>query len=176
MALRRDEDRRFTQALGLGERWLDLPEAPHRGYDSPEALFAGVRADDEAREAVAGGVRELIAEVEPDLLLGPQALGGHADHVLVLEALRAAEPRAEVRLWSDLPYAMRVPPSDEDRAQLLSPAALERKLEGCAAYTTQLERQFAGEEAMRTKLRAWAEAEGRRIGVDGPAEAWQPLS
>ena len=35
MALRRDEDRAAAAILGVSDlRWLDLPEAPHRGYGS----------------------------------------------------------------------------------------------------------------------------------------------
>ncbi len=48
MALRRAEDRAAARLLGFHRnlRWLDLLEAPHRGYESPAALFGERRADD----------------------------------------------------------------------------------------------------------------------------------
>ena len=45
MALRREEDRRAASVLGVQDvRWLDLPEAPHRGYGSAPELFGEIRA------------------------------------------------------------------------------------------------------------------------------------
>ena len=56
MALRRDEDAAALARLGVRGEHLGLLEAPHRGYDSPAALFAGRRAGDD----VAGAVTEAL--------------------------------------------------------------------------------------------------------------------
>ena len=68
---------------------LDLPEAPHRGYDSAPDLFAGVRAGDEVWRDVAGALDDLST---PTCGWRPQGLGGHVDHLQVLRAVAGLRP------------------------------------------------------------------------------------
>ena len=152
LALRREEDRAAMAVLGVRRRLLDLPEAPHRGYESAPALFAGVHDDDEAWREVA----DLLAPVQADVWLGPQGLGGHVDHLQVVRALVALG--RPVRWWRDAPYVLRQP---DARPSALLPAGLveqvpeqlgRRRLDACACYASQLGFQFGGEVAMREAL------------------------
>lgn len=142
MALRRAEDVAATGALGVGLRHLDLPEAPHRGYDSPAALFAGARPDDDVHLRV----RQLLAPLEVDVLLAPQGLGGHVDHLQVVRAVAAlGRPTA---WWRDAPYVLREPhaaPSPDlpgGLRPLRLPGDRARREQACACYASQLGYQF----------------------------------
>ncbi len=181
LALRRDEDAAFARILGVDIlEWLGLPEAPHRGYDSAAALFAGVRPGDEVAAEVARGLDDLDARLRPALILGPQGVGNHVDHLQVIRAL-LDRPSLGGRLawYRDLPYAARSPEARPapslpggltEAAVPLGRPDLGAKLDGCAAYATQLGFQFEGEGPMRRMLAEFAEAEGRRLGLDRPAE------
>ena len=156
LALRRGEDVDAMRVLGVGHAHLGLPEAPHRGYDSPAALFAGVRPGDRL---------DLLPHrtaLDADVLLAPQGLGGHVDHLLVVAAVAAlGRPTA---WWRDAPYVLRQPdadpspglPSGLQPLPLLGHAA--RRADACACYTTQLPYQFGRDsdlppaEAMRSAM------------------------
>ena len=190
LALRRDEDREACAALGAEPVWLDLPEAPHRGYGSPEALFAGVHAGDRRTwRDVLDRLRALVAARPPDLVLSCQGLGGHVDHLHVVRAVAALadETGVPVGWWRDAPYAIRgaaTPPAPalpdglRETAAALDHADLVVKLDACAAYASQLPYQFGRdaddppEAAMRARLTAFAAAEGARLGAGRPAEAF----
>lgn len=160
LALRRAEDSAALAVLGVGQRHLDLPEAPHRGYTSAPDLFAGVHDGDDAWRDVLTG----LAGSRADLWLAPQALGSHADHLQVLRAVVAhGHPTA---FWRDRPYALRQPDAvaGVDLPASLVEVALDlddthraRRAEACACYTTQLGLQFGGEQAMRDALAGLAE-------------------
>lgn len=191
MALRRAEDAAAACALGVASaRWLDHAEAPHRGYDSAPALFAGVHAGDaDAWRPVAADVAALAGALDPALVFAPQAIGGHVDHRHVVTAVahvaaaRAAAGRPLAVAWyRDTPYIIRHPgaappaPLPDPGAPLgelalpADAAALAAKLDACAAYASQLGFQFGGEPAMRAALTALADDEGARAGVGAPAE------
>ncbi len=156
MALRRAEDVAAMAVLGATPLHLDLPEAPHRGYTSAAELFAGVRPDDGLSAELAGRLRDVAADVRPDLWLAPQALGAHVDHRLVLRAVAALDPPA--LWWRDSPYVLREPdavPGPELPGGLTPvepPQDLDRRADACACYTTQLGFQFGGVAPMRTAL------------------------
>ena len=157
MALRRDEDRAATGVLGAAPVHLPLLEAPHRGYATAPALFAGVRPDDLAWQ----DVRAALRAYDADLWLAPQGLGGHVDHLQVVRAV-AALGRPTL-WWRDAPYALRAPdagPSPDLPAGLVEvalPEARDRRADACARYATQLGFQFGGEAGMRAALRDWPE-------------------
>lgn len=169
MALRRDEDVHAMRCLSVASwQHLDLPEAPHRGYVSAPDLFAGRHRDDDALPLVRDALAPLVAGA--DLVLGPQGLGNHVDHVLVREALDQLAP--PLLRYRDTPYAMRLDVADaapDEVAVPIGPAWAD-KLAACAAYASQLGFQFGGPETMGTALRAFADAEAARCGVPGPAE------
>ena len=193
LALRRDEDAAACARLGARPVWLDLPEAPHRGYDSPAALFGDVRADDrDTWRAVLDRARAVVEARAPDLVVSCQGRGGHVDHRVVVRAAAALADAAGVPAawWRDAPYALRRPDGPAapelpgglaERPVALGGGALRAKLDACAAYASQLPYQFARdavgqgggadpEARMRAALRAHALDEGARLGAPGPAE------
>jgi LmbE family N-acetylglucosaminyl deacetylase len=157
MALRREEDRAATGVLGAAPVHLPLPEAPHRGYGSAPALFAGVRPDDVVWQDVLAALRPYRA----DLWLGPQGLGGHVDHLQVVRAV-AALGRPTL-WWRDAPYAVNAPgsaPSPDlppGLVGLVLPEDRQRRGDACACYATQLGFQFGGAAGMRAALHDWPE-------------------
>jgi LmbE family N-acetylglucosaminyl deacetylase len=157
MALRRDEDRAATAVLGVAPVHLPLREAPHRGYRSAPALFAGVRPDD----VVWQDVRAALTSYDADLWLAPQGRGSHVDHLQVVRAVAALD--RPTLWWRDAPYALRVPgasPSPDLPPGLVAVALPEdrgRRGDACARYTTQLGFQFGGEAGMRRALQDWPE-------------------
>lgn len=162
MALRRAEDAVAMRALGAEPVWLPFPEAPHRGYDSAAALFAGVREDDQIVDDLAPALAALLDEHRPDFLLAPQCIGGHADHVQLVRAMDSAGVEAPVLWWCDFPYAVRDASPREpfrdrmaalpERGVALSVAEAEAKRQACRAYASQLGFQFGGAEGLERKL------------------------
>ena len=152
MALRRDEDAAAMALLGATPLYLDLREAPHRGYRSAAELFGGVHEDDDAWE----DVRTALADLPGDLWLAPQALGSHVDHLQVLRAVAGTD--RPVLWWRDSPYVLRAPdavPGPDlpgGLAPVELPQDLGRRADACACYDTQLGFQFGGADAMRVAL------------------------
>ena len=170
MALRRAEDAAAAAILGVEPRWLDLPEAPHRGYDSAQALFGTVRADDDVWRPLAGMVSALLDELQPDLVLAPQGLGAHADHRQMIRAVQAVQVPGAVVWYRDTPYAIRNPAAIPDVALTamdevivqIGPV-LDRKLLAACAYTSQVGFQFGGPAPAAAALLAFAQHEGQGI-------------
>ena len=191
MALRRAEDAAAARALGAASvRWLAHAEAPHRGYESAPALFAGVHAlDRDAWRPVAADITALVEELAPAVIFAPQAIGGHADHRHLVRAVAAVARDGDftrrplaLAWYRDTPYIIRDPaalapapfgPPDTPLEALALPAddaALAAKLDACAAYPSQLGFQFGGEPAMRAALTQLARDEAERAGAPGRAE------
>jgi LmbE family N-acetylglucosaminyl deacetylase len=168
MALRRAEDLVAAERLGFDEViWLDLPEAPHRGYQSAPALFADLHPEDGVVPALTACFRQLQVNYQPDLVLAPQGLGGHVDHRQVIAAVLAAVPLTHAAFYRDTPYAIRAPDAAADAAiprdttvRVPIAAALDRKISAAQAYTTQIGFQFQGPENTARALRDFAIAEG----------------
>lgn len=182
MALRREEDRAFAKRLGVDLTvWGELEEAPHRGYASAEALFRSPRPDDAIEAAVARCLRPVLWELKPDRVFVPQALGSHVDHVQVVRAARRLGiPSNRVLYYRDTPYAVRQPDAKPDASVPPGLRALavditehlERKVEGCACYGTQLGFQFGGEEGIAPMLKAFHQREAEAHGRTGAAEVF----
>ena len=168
MALRREEDRAAAAILGVTElRWLGLPEAPHRGYHSAPALFGGVRGGDDVWRELAPLIAALRQEFQPDLVLAPQGLGGHVDHLQAIRAVGEAPGPGALAFYRDTPYAIRNPQA------LPSPmvggltqhiveieAGLDRKVAASCAYGSQIGFQFGGAAGLDRALREFASREG----------------
>ncbi len=171
MALRREEDRAACAELGALPCWLDFAEAPHRGYGSAASLFAAPHPDDGVETALRPAILGLIEQHRPDLLLAPQCIGGHVDHVLTARTLQATGTAAPVLWWRDFPYAMRpdravaapfasrLDDLPERRARFDVP----RKRRACAAYQTQLGFQFGGRDGLDRMIAASDGAECFRV-------------
>jgi LmbE family N-acetylglucosaminyl deacetylase len=181
LALRRAEDTAAAQHLGAADvRWLDLPEAPHRGYHSPAALFADLLPTDDIGPELTTLLATAVAETSPQLVFAPQGLGLHVDHRQVMQAVRAVVPPTVPVLWyRDTPYIIRQPnalPAPELPAGLpetalpLSEAALAAKIAASQAYASQLGFQFGNTEQVRVKLTQLASAEAQAAGLASAAE------
>ena len=168
MALRRGEDLVAADRLGLDEvLWLDLPEAPQRGYESAPALFAELLPGDGVVPVLADRFRTLKADYQPDLVLAPQGLGGHVDHRQMIAATLAAFTLDHIAFYRDTPYAIRntdaTPhPGVPQQAQIRVPIAdtLDRKISAAQAYASQIGFQFQGAQNTARALREFAMVEG----------------
>ena len=176
MALRRGEDRAAAAILGVSDlRWLDLREAPHRGYGSAAELFGAVRADDDVWRPLAALIAGLLDAVQPDLVLAPQGLGNHVDHRQTIRAVQHAGART-LAYYRDTPYAIRNPAASPFAAVPAAMAAmvdiaagLDRKVAAACAYASQVGFQFGGPGQAAAALRAFALQEGGGT----PAERFQ---
>ena len=178
MALRRAEDVSALAHLGAEARHVPLTEAPHRGYGSAPELFADPRPDDPARADLAPVLAGLLAETRPDLLLAPQAVGGHVDHVALVGALADLEPAIPVLWWRDFPYTVRdARPKAPFAARFdalpalavpLDDAARAARLAACAAYASQIGFQFGGAAGLADRL---AREEAETFARDGAVPA-----
>ncbi|GAA4907510.1 LmbE family N-acetylglucosaminyl deacetylase [Actinomycetospora succinea] len=164
MALRRDEDAAALARLGVRGEHRGLLEAPHRGYDSPAALFAGRREDDDVADAVTEAVRGRVEGA--DLVLAPQAVGDHVDHQVVTAVVAGLADPDRTAWWRDTPYAVRHPDAlgapgvaGTDVAVDVT-AVLDTKAAAARAYATQVGFQFGGPEHVAPVLAELARAEG----------------
>ncbi|MGF1502766.1 MAG: PIG-L deacetylase family protein [Paracoccaceae bacterium] len=148
MAVRRAEDAAACTVLGARTRWLDLAEAPHRGYGSARALFGPVHAQDTAEQAVRARLEPVLAGQAPDAVFGPDGMAGHVDHLIVRAALERLRPGG-VLLWRDEPYGWR---RRTPAAPGALPVGIDRwlvaKTEAAGCYGSQLDFQFGGPTAM----------------------------
>ncbi len=168
MALRREEDAVAGAILGFSSiRWLDLLEAPHRGYHSAPALFGPVHAEDAVGVNLIALLMELSAELQPDLLLAPQGLGNHVDHQQVAAAAMRSLPLDRTGFYRDTPYAMRQPDAEPlpflprgEPSTVPIAAALDRKIAAAQAYASQAGLQFGGADALGKALGGFALREG----------------
>ncbi len=178
MALRRDEDAAAMEALGTGPLWLPFREAPHRGYDGAPALFAGVRPEDAIVDDLAPAIADLMDAHHPDLVLAPQCVGGHADHLQAVRAFDRAGWDGPVLWWRDFPYTLRDAGPREplrermaalpEREVALTPAEAEAKRRACLAYASQLGFQFGGAEGLDRRLATAGGVESFRSAGDLP--------
>jgi LmbE family N-acetylglucosaminyl deacetylase len=185
MALRRAEDARAAAVLGAEAVWLPFAEAPHRGYGSATALFGPPLEADRIGDALDAALADLIARLAPALILAPQAVGGHVDHVTAVRSLRRIEPAAPILWWRDYPYHARTAAPPEPLADIfatlpeheaiLGPDALDRRCEAALAYSSQLGFQFGGAERVKGAFEASGAVEAFRIDGDlSPLRALLP--
>jgi len=182
MALRRLEDNDFARQTGIADvRHWPFAEAPHRGYESPPALFAGVRSGDDIWQPVAEGLQDLVSLLDASLVFAPQGLGNHVDHLQVIAAVRETIADDLVCWYPDMPYAIRepnalpsllVPEGLTEQATALSEDVMSRKIAGACAYASQIGFQFGGAAEVDRTLRAFHQSEAARMGLSGYAETY----
>ena len=168
MALRRAEDLVAAEWLGFDEAlWLDLPEAPHRGYESAAALFGPIRLDDPAGDLLTACFVRLNEALAPSLVLAPQGLEPHVDHRQVIAAALRAVPPGRLAFYRDTPHAIHAPNAHPDPAippgeSVAVPigATLDRKIRAALAYTRQPGIGPEGSAPIARLLRDFALAEG----------------
>jgi LmbE family N-acetylglucosaminyl deacetylase len=169
MALRRDEDAEAAAILGAHPIHLAFTEAPHRGYSSASQLFDGVHRHDTAPTALLRALARNLPSA--DLVLAPQALGSHVDHIVVAAAVAELAPAA--LWWRDVPYALRQPALTNRAATEVAvdiTTALDRKIAAAQCYRSQLDFQFGGAQQAAAALRQWAAAEAARTTQGSAAE------
>uniref|UniRef100_UPI0028111508 PIG-L deacetylase family protein n=1 Tax=Streptomyces alfalfae TaxID=1642299 RepID=UPI0028111508 len=152
---------------------LPLPEAPHRGYGSAPELFTPPRPDDAAATQLQRLLRPHLAPA--DLVLAPQAIGGHVDHLLTARATATASPPSRIGWWRDVPYVTRTatphagarPGTPEAAGEVTVgiDAVLADKIAAAQCYTTQLRFQFGGPRQTATFLSCMARSEALRTGA-----------
>lgn len=183
MQIRREEDARACELLRAQPHWLDLPEAPHRGYHSAAALFGDLVAADTVLLELQKQLGDAVAQLKPDLILSPEGIGNHVDHRQVRQAVAQLQERFPATLflrWYDEPYLSRHPEQypegvtdkrkpgwaalhqqatqSEDAVVGMNVAPFaDRKIAACAAYATQVGFQFGG----AGQIRAGLERQGR---------------
>jgi len=184
MALRRREDAEFGRVLGVDRlEWLDLPEAPHRGYDSASALFAGVLGQDRIADEVGRRLGQLVAELRPEWIFAPQAIGNHADHRQIVRAILGRPSWLARTAWyRDLPYASKFPDAGAspdlpshfvEVAWPLSTEDLLAKSSGSSRYASQVPFQFGEVAAIERVLGGFSRIEAGRMGEPGPVETFR---
>ncbi|WP_279349338.1 PIG-L deacetylase family protein [Erythrobacter litoralis] len=154
MALRRAEDEAACAVIGAKPIHLPFLEAPHRGYDSAPALFAGSHEDDDIVERLRTAIAEQVEELQPDAVLGPLCIGDHVDHHAVREAM---VDLPGVLLWEDWPYLDRseyTPSSPPAFVHELSDYDRIQRLAMCRCFASQLGFQFGGEDALAKRTAA----------------------
>lgn len=182
MALRRAEDKMALAHLGQSSllHWEFL-EAPHRGYNSPPDLFAGVKEGDAVWHPITESLRhweDLDGSLGFDAVFAPQGLGNHVDHLHVIHALRSFPPE-RVHWYRDTPYAIRepeanysplLPPDLVTRSVTFDQKILDQKIAACCAYASQIGFQFGGAQGVGDKLTAFHRAEAETQNTDPYAE------
>ena len=181
MALRRREDIQFARIMGVKDvRHWDFAEAPHRGYESPAMLFAGILDGDEIWKRVAEKLQDLARELDLACIWAPQGLGNHVDHLQLIRAVQQTFAETLICWYRDTPYAIREPSARQspllpldvrENPFLLSEEMLVRKIAGACAYESQIGFQFGGPDEVACKLREFHRAEAVRFGREGYVEA-----
>ena len=174
MALRRQEDLHAAALLGFtAVHWLDLPEAPHRGYTSASALFNAILPADTIAQHVAAAFAQLDSARQIALVLAPQGLGAHVDHQIVVQAALQTFPSNRLAFYRDTPYAIRNPHARPLAGVPTYPETivpigdvLERKIAASAAYASQIGFQFGGAAPLAEAMGAFARREGDGLAAE----------
>ena len=200
MAVRRAEDEGYARLVGASIAFLNLPDAVFRGYEGDDQLMGEPRLDD---LPPVEELRAALAEARPRSLYVPLSVGGHVDHrqvrraaIELLAGLASARPD-RVLFYEDFPYALtigfeRLDQLDPEIVESLPGRAtlipeyvglgtlIDRKVQGLAAYESQLGRLFgAGGGSDDDPVGAAVRARAARIGElggTGPAERYWRLT
>jgi len=154
MAMRRAEDQAACAVIGAKAIHLPFLEAPHRGYDSAPALFAGRHEDDGVVAKLKPAIQTIVSDLAPDTILGPLCIGDHVDHHAVRNAMAEL---SETMFWQDWPYFDRSEYTHGRKPALvhrLSERDRADRLAMCECYASQLGFQFGGRDKLRARLAA----------------------
>jgi LmbE family N-acetylglucosaminyl deacetylase len=114
MELRRQEDQKACQLLSIIPHWEDLPEAPHRGYNSAKELFQDIKKQGIIADKLLEILEKWIDKIQPQLIISPKGVGNHVDHQQVCNAIKLLKKKFSnitYLQWFDQPYLMRNPDS-----------------------------------------------------------------
>jgi LmbE family N-acetylglucosaminyl deacetylase len=147
------EDVAAATAVGADLVWLGLPDAIYRGerYTSDQELYSGrlALADVELAYLVATEILSLPGTTPESDVFVPLGIGSHADHLVCFVAAQSlADRNVRVLAWEDVPYVIHTPEglqrrlaeasSVQEGPTLAIDRTLERRLDGIAAYSTQV--------------------------------------
>jgi hypothetical protein len=145
----------------------DRDAAARLGLAGAVRLDVGAGAD-AARVAAALG--PALDAARPDRIFAPLPTG---ERTPAIEALAWLAHPAPVVRFRDAAVALHAPPPvplPDERGIPIAPL-LDRKLDACTAYRSRVADLVGAAGALGPALTAFHQAEGRRLGVDGPAEA-----
>jgi LmbE family N-acetylglucosaminyl deacetylase len=184
LRIRRGEDRRASEALGVMALHWDFPEALYRVggpgslplYPTRQALHGDLRLEDEALASeLADALTALPASA---VVLAPLGVGGHVDHRLARRVARAVVAPERLWLYEDFPDARsRLAVARalvrrrrwEPRVETLAETDLQAKCRAIACYESQLLTAFRDAAEMERRVRRFA----RRRGGE---RLWRPRS
>ncbi len=164
MAIRKKEDAGWAKVIGVEVTYGELPEAPHRGYNSATELFGTLLSEIDVRKQLFSWITYLLRLHKPLALLSPLGIGNHVDHILIREtAERFNNAEVPVYFYKDMPYAG---DSENNLAQHyfhgneemheyffgLHHESIEVAHLATSAYKTQIPFQFGDSDQMRIKL------------------------
>ena len=177
MALRRAED---AAAVARARR---RPGAPAAARSAAPRLRQRARRCSPARTPTTTSPADVLDGAGAvlsgaDLLLAPQAIGGHVDHRVVVDVVAALRPDA--LLWRDTPYVLRRPEAPPWQGV---PDGVEQPVEVARYLGTEGRRRpaatrrswassSAGAEQVAADLEALARQEARRLDAPGPCEVF----
>jgi LmbE family N-acetylglucosaminyl deacetylase len=173
VSIRTAED---EEAVGIVEADLvhfDIPDCIYRRSSKGEYLYTDTvitpphPADRRLPGRIATALRSELRR--DDRLVCPLALGGHVDHILVRQA--AESLRHPLLYYADIPYILNNPQTLEPAVTVLasqlypvSETGLEAWLKGVAAYRSQVDSLYNGEETLFDAIRSfWAKEHGLRL-------------
>ena len=179
VALRRAEDERAAEYLGVKLRWFEIPDCIYRRdaqtgkplYGSGAAIFGNLHPADGTllAELNASLAEELPADAN---VVAPLTIGNHVDHQLVRQAADSlARP---LSFYPDFPYiinnehliAYRLPHGAKGLNFQLTKEEIAAWQAGVACYGSQLSTFWTGEADMRQAIEAYA-------GQSGGLQLWQ---
>lgn len=175
--VRRGEDDVALNGLGAKSIQLDFLEAIYRlpsTYDSYDALFGEVAANDGLKKALAARLAPIL-DAHPDAAIyAPLSVGGHVDHRIVHEHARSLAERRTVCFYEEIPYVLRAGELERCLAGAggkLWPKAIDisgvvaQKLRAITCYASQLHVLFGSVEAMPDKVLEHARAVAEVMGL-----------
>lgn len=165
MALRRAEDFKWSQMLGVQSMYGTLLEAPHRGYDDKKKLFGKVLLSDRAERNLTTWFTQLVKTLQPICIFSPLSIGHHVDHVAVLKSVCALRVEVPIFFYKDEPYASKhafdlpvefKPFITFNIYENISAAEINLALKAVSHFESQIPFQFGDVHAMESTLRsAW---------------------
>lgn len=178
VAHRREEDIAACEILGAEHLHWRYPDCIYRRspmshylYTSDEDIFGAIHASD---HRLVEAIKSRLSALPPaHSLLAPLGVGNHIDHQLTLAAVRDL-PQERVKYYADYPYAQvesavttainKLSQVDGSKWQVeivsISQAALARKCEAIAAYSSQLGTFFRDRADLEIKVSQYAQAVG----------------
>jgi LmbE family N-acetylglucosaminyl deacetylase len=123
---------------------------------------------------VAASIAARLAADPPDLVYGPLAVGGHADHRIVRRALESAVGRRGgpgLRYYEDLPYMLFAGAEEAIRGLVphvepMPDSAMRAKVRAALAYGSQVGLNWGDPDGLADGIWRWA----RTVGNGRPAE------